>query len=112
MKSHSPLAIFMLTPMFAAESCHAHVPVLRFRLASSKSENAVGTSSEPPSPATISGLLLVDLDTDYAVEANESADRLWASPRIKLSEKPRSGTKPAQYSFRVDYDRDSDSLAK
>ena len=105
-------ALVALTMILAAGNCQAHVLVFRFRLASSKSESAAGTKSNSAWPSTLSGLLLLDLDTDYVVEANENADRIWASPSIQLNEKPKSGKNPAAYSFRADDDRNSDSLGK
>ena len=112
MKTLLQAALVALTMISAAGNCQAHVLVFRFRLASSKSESAAGTKSNSSWPSTLSALFFLDLDTDYVAEVNENVDRLWASPRIQLNEKPKSGRTPAAYSFRADYHRNSDSLGK
>jgi len=111
MKKFLSAALLAIMMLLVAERCHAQVLVFRYRLTSRVSETADGVSRGSGGPSTLSALMMLDLDTDYVVEANENADRQWATPRIQLNEKPRSGTKTAEYSFRADDDRNSDSLA-
>ncbi len=110
MKKILAAAFFTLGILSFAEQCEAHVLVYRFRLVSSVSESAKGTSSSS-SPSTLCSLFILDLDTDYVAEINDKPDRLWLSPRIQLNEKPKSGKNAAEYSFRFDDDRDSNSLS-
>ena len=114
MNKYSFTALASLLVFSAVEPCEAHVLVLRLRVTSSVTESASGTSKSSW-PSTLSSLFFLDLDTDYwedlnDVEANNPSMK-WAGPYILLNEQPKSAKTAAQYSFKADYDRNSDSLS-